>query len=85
VSGDISPTIPRNGVFAFKDLAPGEYVLVALEWAGGVDLWRTPECMQALRGEGLAIELKQNDHLQETIPVVSDGDVKRLIGRLGLN
>ena len=86
ISGDLAPRPTKNGTFIFNNLAPGAYVLVALEWTDNNSyLWRTPEFVHALQGEGLAIELHPGDHLQETVPVVSDSDAKRIAGRVGAN
>jgi hypothetical protein len=86
ISGDLTPRPARNGAFSFRDVAPGTYVLAALEWtAGKHDLWRSTQFIQALEGVGISVEVKPADRLQETVPLLTDGDVRRLLSRFGLN
>jgi hypothetical protein len=75
----------RDGKFLFNGLAPGEYVVAAMDWGDNSGtLWDEPDFIRDLQSKGQALNLRPGDHPQISIPMLTDGDIAQAASHLGL-
>jgi len=69
--------------FTIKNVPPGRYRACALESAKRDDV-EDPQVLKQLESRGTEVELKENDHKQIQLPVISSDDLQEILARLGI-
>jgi hypothetical protein len=72
----------QKGRFRIPSVAPGKYRLFAIEDFDGDD-WGNPELQKTLESKSVALELKENEKKQVSVPAISAGEWAAALKKLG--
>lgn len=83
-SGVLEDAADPNGLFTFKNVAPGKYEAFAFE-AGERGELQNPAILKAIADRGEQVELKAGERKQVEVRVISAADMQQVLRKLGFD
>lgn len=83
-SGMYYASANQVGSFTLKSVSPGHYHTYALENANRDEL-QDPDVLKQLESRATEVEIRENDHRQVQLPLISSEDLQQILVRLGID